>query len=180
MQFAIGAAVAVARASKADSFLHVQAMLGECVTYLESIRACIHLGEAEAEMTPSGVLRPSLGPLQTTRLLMSVAYPRVIEILQIIGAGGIMMAPSMRDFASPIASDIVKFNGGANGMSGFDRTRLMKVVWDLAGDAFGSRQVQYERYYAGDPVRTRAGTYIEYDWSECDALVERAMEFARP
>lgn len=180
MQFAIGLAVAVARSSKSDSFLHVQEMLGECVVYLETIRACIHAAEAEAKRTPSGVLMPALAPLQTTRLLMSRAYPRVIEILQIVGAGGIMMTPSMADFTSPIGADVVRFNGGADGASGFDRTRLLKVAWDLAGDAFGSRQVQYERYYAGDPVRAHAMTYGEYDWRACMGLVEKAMDLAKP
>jgi len=44
--------------------------------------------------------------------------------------------------------------------------------------AFGARQVQYERYYAGDPVRLVAGNYLSYDKSECDALVAKAMQLA--
>ena len=38
-------------------------------------------------------------------------------------------------------------------VSGRTLTRLFKIAWDLAGDAFGTRQLQYERYYVGDPVR---------------------------
>lgn len=180
MQFAVGLAVEVARSSNAANFLHVQEMLGECVVYLEALKACLKVAEIDAEMTATGTLRPPLGPLQTTRMMMSRFYPRVMEILQTVGAGGLLMAPSMADFVSPVAGDVEMYNSGANGMSGFDKNRLMKVAWDLCGDAFGSRQLQYERYYAGDPVRQKAMSYNEYDWGECSDLVRRAMEFARP
>jgi aromatic ring hydroxylase len=44
--------------------------------------------------------------------------------------------------------------------------------------AFGSRLVQYERYYAGDPVRLVAGNYLSADKSEFEALTLRACELA--
>jgi len=33
--------------------------------------------------------------------------------------------------------------------------RLFRLAWDIAGTSFGSRQVLYERFFAGDPL-TRA------------------------
>ena len=33
----------------------------------------------------------------------------------------------------------------------------------MAGDAFGTRQLQYERYYVGDPVRILPRTFLAYD-----------------
>ena len=63
-------------------------------------------------------------------------------------------------------------------MRGLDRTRLFKIAWDLAGDAFGTRQLQYERYYVGDPVRILARTFLAYDRAECQKLVDYALALA--
>ena len=35
----------------------------------------------------------------------------------------------------------------------FDRIPLFRLAWDTALSAFGSRQVLYERFFFGDPVR---------------------------
>ena len=55
---------------------------------------------------------------------------------------------------------------------------VRKVAWDLAGDAFGTRQLQYERYYVGDPVRILARTFLAYDRTECQKLVDYALALA--
>ena len=36
-----------------------------------------------------------------------------------------------------------------------DRVKLFRLAWDIAGSAFGSRRVLYERFFASDPL-TRA------------------------
>ena len=168
----------MARAVKADAFLHVQEMLGECVAYIELIKSCIVRAEVEHERTRWGTVRACFAPLQTLRIVLPRFYPRVIEILQTIGAGGLLAMPAGDDFGSPIGPLIERYYQGAEGMKAVDRVRLYKLAWDLAGDAFGSRQLQYERYYAGDPVRNTAGTYLSYDASECRALVSRALRLA--
>ena len=40
------------------------------------------------------------------------------------------------------------------------------------------RQLQYERYYAGDPYQSMAGNYFTFDSRACDDLVERALDLA--
>lgn len=175
MQLATGLAMAVARATAADSFLHVQQMLGECICYVEHLKSGLARAEAEAEQTPAGTWRPALAPLQTLRIMMAKAYPRVIEILQTIGAGGFMLMPSGADLrASQIAVDAERYYRGAN-MDSLARVRLFKLAWDLAGEAFGQRLVQYERYYAGDPVRNMAGTYLAVDDRDYRRLVDAAL-----
>lgn len=177
MQLAIGVAMAVAQAVKSDVHLHVQKMLGDCLTNLELIKGCIVRSEVEAEMLPSGAFSPAFWPLQTVRTLLPYAYPKVIEILQTIGAGGLLMMPSAADFTSPIAADANKYYRGAE-VSSVDRTRIYKIAWDLAGEAFGMRSLQYERYYAGDPVRNLANFYLQYDKRDCERLVDRALKLA--
>ncbi len=180
LEFAVGIAIALAKAVGADQFLHVQEMLGECINYVEIVRSCIDRAESCSELTANGTLRPLLEPLQTVRTFMPRCYPRVIEVIQTIGAGGLLMMPSAEDFRSDMAPDIQKYYGGANGLGAEDRVRLFKLAWDLCGDAFGSRQLQYERYYGGDPVRTTAATYLTYKNPEPRRLVDLGLKLGGP
>ncbi len=178
MQLAVGLALSVARAIKADEFLHVQQMLGECLNYVEEIKSALVRSEVEAEPTPIGTLRPLLAPLQALRTRLPTTYPRVIEVLQTIGAGGYMLMPTGADFAAPeIAGDMERYYQGA-GVASLDRVRLFKLAWDLAGEGFGSRLLQYERYYAGDPVRNLAMNYLGADDADLMRLVRSALDLA--
>lgn len=179
MQFAVGLAMAVARSVKADQFLHVQQMLGECLGYIEQVKSALVRSEYEAQQTAVNTLQPSLAPLQAIRTLLPTAYPRVIEVLQIIGAGGFMLMPSAADFgATEISEDLHTYYRGAGGMPSVDRIRLFKLAWDLAGEAFGQRLVQYERYYAGDPVRNLALNYLSCKDPDPQRLVDKALGLA--
>ncbi len=179
MRFAVGLAQALARSVKTDQFLHVQEKLGECMSYVELVKSAIVRAEVEHDKLPNGHVRASLPPLQALRGLLPTFYPRVIEVLQIIGAGGLLMTPSGADFHAPeIAGDVAKFYQGAEGFKSVDRARLFKLAWDLAGDSFGMRQLQYERFYAGDPVRILAMTYLGTDDRDYKSLVDRAIEIA--
>ncbi|MFC7660878.1 4-hydroxyphenylacetate 3-hydroxylase C-terminal domain-containing protein [Pseudonocardia benzenivorans] len=109
---------------------------------------------------------------------LSSSYPRAAEVLQTLGAGGLLMMPSAADFDSPIGGDIARYFQGAAGLDATDRVRLYKLAWDLCGDGFGQRAVQYERYYAGDPVRLYSMNYLAYDKTDAFALVDRALALA--
>ena len=176
LQIATGIAAAIAESVKTDGFLHVQEMLGECIGNIEIAKSCIVRSEVEFEATRMGTIRTRFTPLQTLRGFLPRAYPRVIEVLQTLGAGGLLMMPTAADFASPIGADVAKYYQGAASMPAVDRVRLFKLAWDLCGDAFGMRQAQYERYYAGDPVRLVASNYLFYEGkADLRALVAQAL-----
>ncbi|MCX4163596.1 MULTISPECIES: 4-hydroxyphenylacetate 3-hydroxylase family protein [Paraburkholderia] len=179
MQFSVGVAIAVAKSIKADQFLHVQQMLGELLGYVEQVKSALVRSEYESELTEVGTVRPSLAPLQAIRAMLSTAYPRVIEVLQTIGAGGLMLMPSAADFRAPeLSDDLALYYQGAGGMPSIERVKLFKLAWDLAGEAFGQRLVQYERYYAGDPVRNLALNYLSNRDPDMQRLVDKALELA--
>jgi anthranilate 3-monooxygenase (FAD) / 4-hydroxyphenylacetate 3-monooxygenase len=179
MQFAVGVAMAVAETVKVNGFLHIQEMLGEIIGYIELAKSCVIRSEVEFEPTGMGTIRPGFTPLQTLRGLMSTAYPRIIEVLQKVGAGGLLMMPTAADFGSAVGEDIRRYYRGAGDVTAEERVRLFKLAWDLAGDAFGMRAMQYERYYAGDPVRLVASNYTNYAYrKDCDRLVANALALA--
>jgi anthranilate 3-monooxygenase (FAD)/4-hydroxyphenylacetate 3-monooxygenase len=179
MQFVTGVAMKLAQTVGIDGFLHVQQKLGELIAATETCRALLRAAEIDHETSASGrSVRPGFLPLQTLRMHLSSSYPRAAEVLQTLGAGGLLMMPSAADFDSPIGGDIARYFQGAAGLDATDRVRLYKLAWDLCGDGFGQRAVQYERYYAGDPVRLYSMNYLAYDKTDAFALVDRALALA--
>lgn len=178
MEFATGVAMRLAQSVKIDGFLHVQQKLGEAVAATEICRALLTAATTNFETTKVGTVQPQLGSLHTLRMHLSANYPKVIETIQILGAGGLLMMPSAQDFASPIAGDLAKYYQGAGGLDATERVRIFKLAWDLCGDGFGQRALQYERYYAGDPVRILAMNYVNSDKAAPFNLVDRALELA--
>jgi 4-hydroxyphenylacetate 3-monooxygenase len=172
-EFVLGVACLVAETIGIKDFLHIQEKLGELITYLETIKGCVRAAEVDAEPNVTGVLCLAQDPLHTVRLMYPYWYPRMIEILQILGAGGFMMTPSARDLDSAIGPLIDKYYQGANA-PGSDRVKLFKLAWDLVGDAIGSRQVLYERFFSGDPIRNMALRYVSYDKT---AVIDKVKAF---
>ena len=145
-------ACSIADAVGVDGYLNVQTQLAELIQGVETIRALARIAEYEYTMTDQGEALPNLVPLETIRGLLPKMYPRAIEILQTIGAGGLMMSPTGADFVNPeTEADMHKYYVGS-GISSEKRVRLFKLAWDLCGEAFGQRLLQYERYYSGDPA----------------------------
>jgi aromatic ring hydroxylase len=174
-QFLTGIAVAMTRTVKSDVFLHVQEQLGELLGYLELIEAGILAAEQKAEPTGRGAIRPAYAPLQALRYHLPKFYERMLQVTQVLGAGGLLINPTEADLRSGVGPDIARYFRGA-GVDAETRTRIFKLAWDVTGTQFAQRMLQYERYYAGDPVRVGAGYYLGYDVAPLLALVQRALE----
>jgi 4-hydroxyphenylacetate 3-monooxygenase len=97
---------------------------------------------------------PARLPVEITRNHFMTAYPRMVEILQLLGSSSFMITPSESDFRSPLAPAIEQYLATETATAR-DRVKLFRLAWDIAGSAFGSRQVLYERFFASDPL-TRA------------------------
>ena len=95
MQFAAGVAVAIAQAVKENRRVPARPADARRMPPIHrSFRSCIIAAETEYETGIGNSLRPSFQPLQTIRTLMPTFYPRIVEIVQTIGAGGLLMLPS--------------------------------------------------------------------------------------
>jgi len=174
-QIVTGVAIAMTRAVKSDAFLHVQEQLGELLGYLQLIEAAILMSERNAEPTGRGAIRPAYDPLQALRYHLPRWYERMVQVTQVLGAGGLLINPTEADLRSEIGPDIARYYRGA-GVDAEQRIRLSKLAWDLTGTQFGQRMLQYERYYAGDPVRVGAGYYLGHDVEHLLAQVQRALK----
>ncbi len=139
--------------------MHIQEKLGELITQVETIHSLLVASEAQAKRDETGTFIPALKPIDTARILGSQYYPRAIEILQQIGAGGFVQVPStLEEINGPISELMHKYFAGAT-VGAEEKVKLFKLAWDLFGSQLGSRHELYERYYAGDPVRALANIY---------------------
>ena len=135
---------------------HSEERLAELMLDTELMKACMRAAEADAQLDAWGVMCPAQLPVEITRNLFMTAYPRMVEILQLLGSSSFMLTPSEADFRSPLAPDIEQYLA-TDTATARDRVKLFRLAWDIAGSAFGSRQVLYERFFASDPL-TRART----------------------
>ena len=152
---------------------HTQERIGELIMYTELMRACIRAGEADAKPNQFGVMTPDSLPVETTRNLFMTAYPKMAEILQLLGSSSLMMLPTEKDFASPLRPDIDQYLA-TDKSSAQDRVKLFHLAWDIACSSFGQRQVLYERFFASDPLtraRALASTYPK------QPVMDRVVEF---
>jgi 4-hydroxyphenylacetate 3-monooxygenase len=153
-EFVLGVALHMTKTLGNAHLPHTEERLGELMMYTELMRACMRAAEADAALDQWGVMRPSALPVEITRNLFTTAYPRMAEILQLLGSSSFMITPTEADFRTPLAGDIDQYLA-TEGASARERVKLFRLAWDIAGSAFGSRQVLYERFFASDPL-TRA------------------------
>jgi len=150
-----------------------QEKIGELMMYTELMRACIRAGEADAKLNEWGVMTPASLPVETTRNLFMTAYPRMAEIIQLLGSSSLMMLPTEADFESPMRPHIDQYLA-TESSNARDRVKLFHLAWDIACSSFGQRQVLYERFFASDPLtraRALASTYPKKE------LTDRVLEF---
>ena len=84
-----------------------------------------------------------------------------------------MALPTEAALHSPIAPDVPRYLQ-ATRADAPERIRLFRVAWDVACSSFGARQVLYERFFFGDPVRMMNALYNVYDK---EPLMDRVRAF---
>ncbi len=151
-------AIAIARSTNIDQHLHVQGMLAEMIQFAEFCRACLRASEADAAPNAQGVLTPAAMPLWTVRMMFAKMFVRMCEIVQTLGAGGLVAVPSYAETKSDVWPDIERYFQSANA-DARSRIKLFRLAFDSAVSSFSGRQQLYERYYSGDPVRLAASLY---------------------
>ena len=173
-EFVLGIASLMAEAIGRTELPAYQQMLGEIVDAVETERAFLRAAEADAITDESGFVHPNPDILSTARTI-SLSYPRLIEILQLIGSSGLMATVSKRDLDSPeVGEEINRYYQSAT-LMGRERVQLFRLAWDLACSGFAGRQVLYERFFAGDPFLLMASRFLSYDRSAPVARVKAML-----
>jgi len=137
--------------------------VAEIWVYLEAMRAFLRAAEADAAPDGWGVYRPAWPPLDAARNLYPKIYPRLVEVIQQLCASGIVAIPTEADIRNPeLAEDIRRYFQAARAEA-LGRIAIFRLAWDAALSAFAARQIQYERFFFGDPVRMAGLVFQTHD-----------------
>lgn len=173
LRFMTGLACHIAEAVGRSAAPHVQAQLGELVARVELgnglLRAAAQDVAGHDERMPLRALAATLW------LFIPEAQMRAAELIRQFSGSGLILTPTEKDFANPeITPYLEKYLQGKN-LGARQRVQLFKLAWDMIGEQFGSRQLQYEWFYAGDPIFTRSRFYYSPAVNTYKAMVERLL-----
>jgi aromatic ring hydroxylase len=175
-EFLLGVALNMAESVGINGFQHVQNYIHEMINTVELVRSCIRAAEVDCTPGPNGTVLPADQPLLTVRTMFPQLYPRLVEIIQILGASGLVMVPGHAELTGERADDVSVYYQGAN-IAADKRIQLFRIAWDVSCSSFAGRQTLYERYFSGDPWRLAMLRYNSYPRQK--ELKERVWDFAR-
>ena len=178
LEFAWGIATRMAEAINAND-LATQQMLGEIWSYAELTRSAVMAGEQGAYEYGNGCWFLDQRPLNALRATLPYWFPRVNEIIRLIGSHNVLCTPTAAQFADPALRPLIdKYLRGAGDVTAEHRARVFRLGWDFAGTALASRNEQYERFYLTSGARNRQGAQLRAERGVADALVDRLLREA--
>jgi 4-hydroxyphenylacetate 3-monooxygenase len=129
-------------------------MLGEIWTYLELARCALLAAEAQAHEWGSGTWFCAEAPFAALRPTLPRWFPRVNEIIKLLGGHSLLTTPRRAEFEAPeLRALIDRYYQGAAGLPASERTAIFRLAWDFVGTGLAGRADLYERFYLGSASR---------------------------
>jgi aromatic ring hydroxylase len=180
LEFAYGLAVRMAEAI-GDSSPATQEMLGELLDYVEVTRNAVLVSAQRGRDIGNGVYFPEGRALNPMRSLLATWFPRVHEILMLIGSHNLLAAPSRGQLDERRLRPLLdEFLHGARGLDAEARAALFRLAWDFVGSSLAGRNVLYERFYLTSAARNRINHHLRYtDRSRAYGLVDEILAAGR-
>jgi 4-hydroxyphenylacetate 3-monooxygenase oxygenase component len=153
LEFAYGLATRMSEAIN-DKSPATKQMLGEIWTYGELVRAAIDSAEAGAFEYGNGVWFPDGRPLAALRAILPTWFPRVREIIMLIGSHNLLAAPTRAQLDEPKLRPLIdRYLHGAGDGPADERARIFRLAWDFVGSGLAARGELYERFYLASGAR---------------------------
>ncbi|WP_047981758.1 4-hydroxyphenylacetate 3-monooxygenase, oxygenase component [Ornithinibacillus contaminans] len=162
-EFVLGVALNIMDAIGIDGFQHVQDKGSEIMLTLETMKSHLYRAEHNARLDASGTMTPDFAALDAARNWYPRIYPRLTEIIRILGASGLMGIPTQADFNHDEIGPLIHRGLQGKNLEGYERVQLFRLAWDMTLSAFGSRQTHYEYYFFGDPIRMGMTYFDNYE-----------------
>ncbi|MFD3657731.1 4-hydroxyphenylacetate 3-hydroxylase family protein [Streptomyces sp. NPDC058620] len=170
----LATATLVAESIGVAGFRNIQEDLGRLAGFADLTELFLDAAEARATVTDSGLLAP--GDTAASRVWSAEVAGEAVDILRRIGASGLLMQPTANDLAHPrLRPQLDRYMRGA-GIDAERKSRLLRLAWELTGDAFGQRQHLYEYVHRGDLARNRINLYRRYDQSATRERVQSLLD----
>jgi 4-hydroxyphenylacetate 3-monooxygenase len=128
--------------------------LGEIWSYAELTRAAVVAAEAQAYEWGNGTWFCDERPFRAIRPTLPRWFPRVNEIIKLIGAHNLLTTPTLGEMHNPELRPLIEhYYRGAKEQTADERVKVFRAAWDFAGTAFAGRNELYERFYLASASR---------------------------
>jgi len=176
LQFLVGLVKRCMDLSGRSAASEMVAQLGDLAARVSLVEGMILGAEAAAAPDRFGVMRPNDAVLYASQVLQQAMYPTLLnQIRGLMGGSLIQLPATVSELRTPgSAADIERYVRWPNAGS-HDRVKLLKLLWDALGSEFGSRHLQYEMFYAGEPAAIQGREFRTFDWAAAEALVDRCL-----
>ena len=180
LEFSYGLAARMAEAINDRSPATLE-MLGELLSYVEVTRSAVLLSAEHGRDVGDGVWFPDPRPLLPMRSLLATWFPRVAEIITLIGSHNLLAPPSRRQLDDAQLRPLLdEFLHGANGVDAEARAALFRLAWDFVGSGLAGRNLLYERFYLTSAARNRVTAHVSnVDRSRAYGLVDAMLDAGR-
>lgn len=162
-EFLLGVVLSMMDAIGIDQFQHVKDKGTEIMLTLETMKSHLYRAEHNAKLDSSGTMTPDFDALNAARNWYPRIYPRMVEIIRILGASGLMGIPTQADFNHDEIGPLIHRGLQGKNLEGYERVHLFRLAWDMTMSAFGSRQAHYEYYFFGDPIKMGMTYFDDYE-----------------
>jgi 4-hydroxyphenylacetate 3-monooxygenase oxygenase component len=176
LEFAWGLATRMAEAIGANDPATLQ-NLGEIWSYAELAKAAVLAGEDQAREYGNAAWFLDHRPMDALRAVLPYWFPRVNEIIRLIGSHNVLCTPTAAQFADPELRPLIEtYLRGAGETTAEQRARLFRLGWDFAASALGGRNEQYERFYLTSGARNRETVHRRARREDAYRLVDRFLK----
>ncbi|WP_047998661.1 4-hydroxyphenylacetate 3-hydroxylase N-terminal domain-containing protein [Lactiplantibacillus herbarum] len=175
LEFATSVAIRVAHILGLDGFLGVQEKLGRLTANLELIKGTINRSEEQGHLDELGIYTPSLQALQAVRSTLPEFYDEALKVTQHLAAGSMVGVPGFGEFTGE-NSALVTQALTTDRATAEERTKLLNLAFDLTSSGFGQRQLMYEYYHGGDPMRIRSQHYQHADLQAGNTMLDHLLK----
>jgi 4-hydroxyphenylacetate 3-monooxygenase len=160
-EFLLGTIDMMVNAYGLESYGHIIEKVTEVIVAIETLQAFQLAAEKGASVDRWGNMLPARKPLLAENVYFQQVYPRIIEIIQLIGASNLIMIPEEKDFAAAMRDQLYRYMKGID-LDAKKSVQLSRLAWELSVSTFGGRQTVYERFFFGNASVVNSRLYAEY------------------
>jgi 4-hydroxyphenylacetate 3-monooxygenase len=128
-EFVLGLTARIIESSGLPPSDAIRERLAESIAMVEAMRTHLHGAEADAAADRWGVFAPALAPLQAASDLIAVAYPRMVETVELTCAWSLAASSAAGAAPSAAAADAVAS----------DRIAMFRLAREIADSVFAAR-----------------------------------------
>jgi 4-hydroxyphenylacetate 3-monooxygenase len=181
VRFLLGLARKIADVNGTINFPQVKDMLGALAAKVSLMEGVVAGMEVQGSLH-NGYYIPNRQMLCAAQATAQLMYPQIIDAIRDLSGGGVIMLPSsVEDIDNEETWSLLERSQMSPRVNSIQRIKFFKLVWDAIGSEFGSRHLQYEKFYSGAQFVLNGHNFRNFDWASATDMVDGFMEsYAHP